>query len=127
MESILGVVLAGVLYAVLPLKVLFLAVGACFIASGISEMLIRYDHTPSAEPITLRLAVSDMREGILYLKGQKAIMAIIGAALFINFFFTPSYAPNIHKPEHKCLITSPLSPSITMERSSIWRGQQASL
>jgi MFS family permease len=89
MESILGVVLAGVLYAVLPLKVLFLAVGACFIASGISEMLIRYDHTSSAEPMTLRLAVSDMKEGILYLKGQKAIMAIIGAALFINFFFTP--------------------------------------
>ena len=88
-ESILGVVLAGVLYAVLPIKVLFLAVGACFIASGISEMLIRYDHTPSAEPMTLRLAVSDLKEGILYLKGQKAIMAIIGAALFINFFFTP--------------------------------------
>ena len=84
MESILGVVLAGVLYAVLPLKVLFPAVGACFIASGISEMLIRYDHTPSAEPITLRLALSDMKEGILYLKGQKAIMAIIGAALFIG-------------------------------------------
>ncbi len=89
MESVLGVVLAGVLYAVLPLKVLFLAVGACFIASGISEMLIRYDHTASAEPITLALAVSDMKEGILYLKGQKAIMAIVGAALFVNFFFTP--------------------------------------
>ena len=88
-ESILGVVLAGILYAVLPLKVLFPAVGACFIASGISEMLIRYDHTPSAEPMTLRLAVSDMKEGILYLKSQKAIMAILGAALFINFFFTP--------------------------------------
>ena len=67
MESILGVVLAGILYAVLPLKVLFLAVGTCFTASGISEMLIRYDHTPSAEPITFSLAVSDMKEGILYL------------------------------------------------------------
>ena len=89
MESILGVVLAGLLYAVLPINILFLAVGACFIASGVSEMLIRYDHVPSAEPMTLRLAVSDLKEGILYLKGQKAIMAIIGAALFINFFFTP--------------------------------------
>ena len=89
MESILGIVLAGILYAVLPINVLFIAVGACFIASGISEMLIRYDHTPSAEPVTLRLAVSDMKEGILYLKGQKAIMAITGSALFINFFFTP--------------------------------------
>ena len=89
MESILGVVLAGVLYAVLPIYVLLLAVGACFIGSGISEMLIRYEHTPSNEPMTLRLAVSDMKEGVLYLKSQKAIMAVLGAALFINFFFTP--------------------------------------
>ncbi len=89
MGSILGVVLAGILYAVLPLNVLFFAVGACFIASGVSEMLIRYAHTPSAEPITLRLAVSDMKEGVLYLGSQKAIMAILGAALFINFFITP--------------------------------------
>jgi hypothetical protein len=52
-------------------------------------MLIRYDHTPSKEPITIRLAVSDMKDGILYLKSQKAIMAILSAALFINFFITP--------------------------------------
>ena len=89
MESILGVVLAGLLYAVLPINILFLTVGACFIASGVSEMLIRYNHTPSAEPITIRLAVLDMKDGILYLKSQKAIMAILGAALFINFFITP--------------------------------------
>ena len=89
MESILGVILAGILYAVLPINVLFIAVGACFIASGISEMLIRYAHTTSAEPITLRLAVSDMKEGIRYLRVQKAILAILGAALFINFFIAP--------------------------------------
>ncbi|MCR5230701.1 MAG: MFS transporter [Solobacterium sp.] len=88
-ESILGVVLAGILYAALPINALFMAVGACFIASGISEMLIRYTYTPSSEPLTLRLAVSDMKEGIHYLRGQKAIMAILGSALFINFFFTP--------------------------------------
>ena len=89
MESILGVVLAGILYVALPLNVLFLAVGACFIVSGISETLIRYEHTPSKEPITLRLAVSDMKDGFRYLKSQKAIMAIMGAVLFINFFITP--------------------------------------
>lgn len=89
MEAILGVVLAGLLYAVLPLNVLFLAVGVCFIISAISEMMIRYEHTPSPEPITLRLAVSDMKEGFLYLKGQKAILSIMGSVLFINFFITP--------------------------------------
>ena len=40
MESILGVVSAGILYAMLPLSVLFFAVGVCFIASGVSETLI---------------------------------------------------------------------------------------
>ncbi len=89
MESILGVVLAGVLYAVLPLNILFFSVGACFIASGLSETLIRYNHTPSAEPMTLHLAASDMKEGFRYMRSQKAIMAIIGSALFINFFITP--------------------------------------
>ncbi len=89
METILGVVLAGLLYATLPMNLLFLGVGVCFIISGISEMMIRYAHMPSPEPITLRLAVSDMKEGFLYLKGQKAILAIMGSALFINFFMTP--------------------------------------
>ena len=89
MESILGVVLAGVLYAMLPLNILFFAVGTCFIASGLSEMLIRYKHKPSPEPITLRLAISDTKEGLRYLKSQKAIMAIMGCVLFINFFIEP--------------------------------------
>ena len=89
MESILGVVLAGVRYAVLPLNILFFAVGSCFIASGLSEMLICYEYTPSSEPITLRLALSDTKEGFRYMRSQKAIMAIIGSALFINFFMTP--------------------------------------
>ena len=89
LEGILGVVLAGVLYAALPIHALFFAVGACFIASGVSEMLIRYDRRPSPERLTLRRAVGDVREGVAYLRTQKAILAILGATLFINFFIAP--------------------------------------
>ena len=89
LEGIGGIILAGVLYAALPICTLFFLVGACFIASGISEMLIRYDHRPSEERLTLSLALRDMRDGITYLKGKKAIMALLGAILFINFFFEP--------------------------------------
>ena len=89
LEGILGIVLAGVLYAALPIHTLFFLVGACFLASGISEMLIRYQHTPSAEQLTLRVAVRDMRDGLTYLKTQKAILALLGAVLFINFFAAP--------------------------------------
>ena len=89
LEGILGVVLAGVLYAALPIHTLFFLVGACFVVSGISEMLIRCPHTPSAEQLTLRVAVRDMRDGLNYLKTQKAILALLGAVLFINFFAAP--------------------------------------
>lgn len=89
LEGIVGIILAGILYATLPIHVLFFFVGACFVASGLSEMFIRYDHTPSQEQLTLKLAFGDMREGFVYLKGQKAIMSLLGAILFINFFFSP--------------------------------------
>lgn len=88
-ENILGVILAGILYAALPIHVLFFFVGACFVASGISEMMIRYDFTPSGVPLTLRLALRDMGGSIAYLKTKKAILVLLASVLFINFFFAP--------------------------------------
>ena len=88
-EGILGVILAGVLYAALPILTLFLLVGLCFVASGVSEMLIRYEHVPSPERLTLRLAIQDMGAGLRYLRTQKAILALLCSVLFINFFFAP--------------------------------------
>ena len=89
LEGILGIVLAGILYAALPIHTLFFLVGLCFVASGVSEMLIRCHHTSSASQLTLRTAVSDMRDGLVYLRTQKAILALLGAVLFINFFSAP--------------------------------------
>ena len=88
-ESILGVVLAGILYAALPIHTLFFIVGAAFLASGVSETLIRCPHTPPDDRLTLKTAMRDMGDGMKYLKTQKAIMALIGSIVFINFFFTP--------------------------------------
>ena len=89
LQSILGVVLAGILYATLPIHLLFFLVGVCYLLSGVSEMFIRYEHKPSEEKLTLRLALSDMGDGLRYLKTQKALMALMAAILFINFFFSP--------------------------------------
>ena len=44
---------------------------------------------PSPEQLTLRLAVRDMRDGLVYLRTKRAILAMLGAILFINFFFAP--------------------------------------
>ena len=88
-EGILGVVLAGILYAARPVHILFFMVGACFIASGISEMMIRYTHIQREGQLTMKVALNDMCEGLSYLKTQKAILALLGSVLFINFFIAP--------------------------------------
>ncbi|MBR3429756.1 MAG: MFS transporter [Clostridia bacterium] len=89
LEGIVGIVLAGILYAVLPIHTLFFLIGACYVASAISEMLIRYAHSPPAEQLTLRSAMQDMQDGMNYLKEKKAILTLLGTILFINFFFAP--------------------------------------
>ena len=89
LENIFGIILAGVLYAAMPVRALFAFVGLCYIASGISEMLIRYEFHPSADRLTLKLALSDMADGINYLRTKKAILTLLIATLFINFFFSP--------------------------------------
>ncbi|MBQ7183122.1 MAG: MFS transporter [Clostridia bacterium] len=89
LESILGVILAGILYAALPIHTLFFLVGGCFILSGVSEMFIRCDRVAPEGRLTLRAAFRDMGDGIRYLRTQKAILALLGAILFINFFFSP--------------------------------------
>ena len=88
-EGIIGSVLAGLLYTVLPFNVLFFIVGICYIISAISEMLIKYDHISSSEKLTLNLALKDMTNGLDYLKDKKGLLAFLCAVLFINFFFTP--------------------------------------
>ena len=89
LESILGIVLAGILYAALPVSTLFILVGSCYIASGVSEMLIRCTYPVPQEPVTLQLAMRDMSDGVRYLKTKKAMLALLIAVLFINFFFSP--------------------------------------
>ncbi|MBQ2518128.1 MAG: MFS transporter, partial [Clostridia bacterium] len=89
LQSIFGVVLAGVLYAALDIRTLFLIVGLSYVASGISEMFIRYEAALPAEKLTVRLAIADMGEGLRYLRAQKALLAMLGAILFINFFMSP--------------------------------------
>ena len=89
LNGILGIVLAGILYSILPVHVLFLAVGICYILSGISEMFIRYDFTPKEETMSVKLVLSDMKDGLVNLKEKKTILTFMVCILLINFFFSP--------------------------------------
>jgi MFS family permease len=90
--GIFGVVLAGIMYGLMPVTTLFMIVGVCYVLSGVSEMFIHYEHRISTERLTIKLALGDMREGFVYLKQQKAIVALMIAILFVNFFIAPFYS-----------------------------------
>ena len=87
--SILGVILAGVLYSVLPINVLFLIVGACYILSGVSEMFIRYNYQKKEDKLTVKTVFSDIGIGLKYIFSFKMLLSLIITILFINFFFAP--------------------------------------
>lgn len=88
LEGIVGVVLAGILYAAFSFHIILIVVGSCYILSAISEMFIRYEHQRPKEELTIKLALNDMNEGFNYLKNKKGIMAFLCAMLFINFFYS---------------------------------------
>ena len=92
-QSIVGVILAGVLYTMVPINTLFLIVGGCYIASAISEMFIKYNSNSEKrdEKLTVKSIFADIKDGFKYLASIKALLAVIICILFINFFFTPIF------------------------------------
>ena len=87
--SILGIILAGILYSVLPVNVLFLIVGGCYILSAISEMFIKYNYQKKEDKLTVKTVFSDIGVGLKYIFNFKMLFALIITMLFINFFFSP--------------------------------------
>lgn len=92
LQSVLGILLAGILYSLVPIHILFTIIAACYLVSGFSEMFIRHEYTPPVEKTTLKTMVADFKDGIKYLKTQKAIVSMLFLLLFINFFFAPFYS-----------------------------------
>ena len=90
-QSIAGIVLAGVLYTLIPLEALLFIVGGCYICSGISEMFIRYDgkNEKRGEKLTMRGVFGDIKDGFKYLSSIRPLLIMMICILFINFFFAP--------------------------------------
>ena len=87
--SILGIILAGILYSLVPINVLFLIVGGCYVLSGVSEMFIKYNYQKSEEKLTLKVVFSDIGSGFKYLFNFKPMLYLLICSLLVNFFFSP--------------------------------------
>ena len=92
-QSIVGVILAGILYTLIPINVLFFIVGGCYVLSAISEMFIKYasKFEKRDEKLTLKAVFGDIKGGFKYLASIKALLVMLVCILFINFFFTPIF------------------------------------
>ncbi len=92
-QSIIGLVLGGILYATLHISWLFFLNGAGYIISAITEIFIVYDHkSHSQETTSTKEVLYDIREGIRYIFSQKGVLAILTMALLFNFFVHPTFA-----------------------------------
>ena len=92
-QTIVGVVLAGVLYTLIPLDVLFFIVGGCYVLSAISEMFIKYtsEFEKRDEKLTVKAVFGDIKDGFRYLASIKALLVMMVCILFVNFFFSPVF------------------------------------
>lgn len=91
-QSIVGVFLAGILYSLIPIDILFLIVGICYIGSAISEMFIKYEHEKTNENISLSTMLNDIKTGFTYFVSVKPIFVLMMGILVLNFFFSPFYS-----------------------------------
>lgn len=89
LQAIIGLFVAGLLYATLPITTIFIIVGICYVISAISEMFIKYEHRQNENKLTLKTALLDIKEGFMYVKGQKALTSLLVIVILCNFFLTP--------------------------------------
>lgn len=94
-ESIVGVLAAGVFYAAFGIFWVFVFDGLSFIASGVSELFIRYEAKVSEHKLTPRSVLEDLRAGLKYISKNKPIMAVMTLALGINMVINPVFANGI--------------------------------
>ena len=90
-QTIIGILLAGLLYGLLGIELIFIINGISFILSAFSEMFIRthYEKPATNQKTSLR---HDFKEGIHYIKNKPGLLPFVTAVLFLNFAFAPFFA-----------------------------------
>ena len=89
LQGIIGMFLASILYAYLPITSIFFIVGICYIISAISEMFIKYEYKPNESKLTLKTTFLDIKDGFQYVKTNKSLEALLTIVILINFFLAP--------------------------------------
>ncbi len=93
LQALIGLILGGIMYATMGIVWIFVVNGLGYLVSAFSELFIRYDHKEHAgSDLTVKGMLADIRHGLGYLYGEKAIFTILMMALALNFFLTPIFS-----------------------------------
>ena len=90
LSGILGPVLGGIIYGLGGIQIAFLINGISFVASGISELFIRYEQkTRKFEKV--HEVVQDLKGGIHFVGAHKGLLTLLVFALVTNFLMAPVF------------------------------------
>lgn len=93
MVSILGGLLAGILYSTIGIGFIFLITGISYIVSACSEMFIRtISHEKSEKKLTLSLAIHEFGEGFSFILKKQGMFVFVMVVLIINMLASPLFA-----------------------------------
>lgn len=119
-QTIIGLLLAGLLYAALGIELIFLINGISFILSGITELFIRKrndDSMPTA--VEKKTFKEDFKVGIQYILRRQGLLMVMVSALLLNFAFAPFFANILPYLFNLVLEKEPLDLSIVQITASL--------
>lgn len=92
-QAIIGVLLAGILYAILGIEWIFIINALTFIVSGISEMFIEAPENGVERDTTMAPNFKgDLIDGFRYIRDKTGLLAFMLCALMLNFAAAPLFA-----------------------------------
>ncbi len=94
-QQLVGVLLAGILYALLGIVGIFVINGVSFIVSGFSELFIRLNHQKSTQENTFKEYLKDLKGGLDYARKKEGLLGIFSLIILLNFAVAPIFS-NVH-------------------------------
>ncbi|QVK20896.1 MFS transporter [Mycoplasmatota bacterium] len=89
LQTIIGLTLTGLLYDIIGITGIFIINGLTFVFSGMSEIFIKYSYKKSAERLTVKEGLIDLKVGFKYLFNKRGLMSLMIGILLLNFAFVP--------------------------------------
>ena len=90
--SIVGGLLAGVLYTTLGIGFIFIITSMSYVLSAISEMFIKTkSHEVNAQKLTLQLALKEFGEGFTFILQKQGMLMFVIVVLLINMLAAPLF------------------------------------